>query len=369
MTMKEKSAARLAEVDSNLKVGLDIAKKDVMFYNILYTPFQIDGVIPPRSEGEPFYRIPPEIAQTVNEGVAAMNRCTAGGRVRFRTDSPYVAVHVEMRGPVELVGKYPHMPLTNSLGMDLYERRGDKEYFIMTFVPPVSTVDHYESIIEFPDARPRELTINMPLYSGMTKLLVGLSDTAKIWPCRSYTHEIPVVYYGSSITQGGCASRPGNSYESMICRRLDCNYLNLGFSGWARAEESIAEYISSLPMSAFVCDYDHNAPTVEYLQKTHRPFYERIRKAKPHVPIIFVSRPYSPGPTVPTAEEVEERFQIIKKTYDDAVSRGDRNVYLIDGREMVAGIPDSWSVDNSHPNDLGFGAMAKAIGDVLERIL
>ena len=231
----------LAEVDKNFSLGKDLNKEDICFYNILNAPFHIDGLIPPKTEGEPFYRLPPEVAETVNSGVMAMNHCTSGGRVRFKTDSSYVAVHVEIASRHKLFGKYAHMPLTSSAGMDLYEYRDGKEHYVMTFVPQVDMTEEYESIIEFPDARPRELTINMPLYSGMTKMLIGLSKSSQIWPCRAYKHELPVVYYGSSITQGGCASRPGNSYEAMISRRLDCNFINLGFSGWARGEQTIAD--------------------------------------------------------------------------------------------------------------------------------
>ena len=360
----------LAEVDQNFSLGKNLKKDDICFYNVVNEPFRIDGVIPPKGEGEPFHRMPPEVAEQVNKGVAAMNPCTAGGRVRFKTDSSYVAVHVEIKNRPDLIGRFSHMAFTGSMGMDMYEYRDGKEHYLMTFVPSVDMTDEYESIIELPDARPRELTINMPLYSGVTKMLVGLSNTAEIWPCRNYRHELPVVYYGSSITQGGCASRPGNSYEAMISRRLDCNYINLGFSGWARAEQSICDYIRQIPMSVFVFDYDHNAPTIEHLEKTHMAFYKRFREAQPDTPIIFATRPHSDAFTAwLSSEAVEARYQIVKKTYDNAIASGDQNVYLIDGRKMVAHIPDSWGVDISHPNALGIHAMATAFGDVLDKLL
>lgn len=361
---------KLTEVDKNLKVEKTLNKDDIRFYDVLEAPFQIHGVFPPKKAGEPFYRIPPEIAATVSNGVAVLNFCTAGGRVRFRTDSPYVAIHVEMFGDTNLLGKYPHMPLTGSAGMDLYEYLDGKERYVMTYIPSMDVNDHYESIIEFPDARPREITLNLPLYSGMTKLMIGVSDKAQLWPCRAYRHSLPVVYYGSSITQGGCASRPGNSYQSIISRRLDCDFINLGFSGSAKAEPEMAEYIKQLSMCALVIDYDHNAPTLEHLEKTHKAFYQRIREVNPSLPIIFASRPHGIGLTAWRKDETAEaRYQVIKRTYDEAVKSGDTNVYLIDGREMVADIPDSWSVDLSHPNDAGFHAMAKAFGDVLEKVL
>lgn len=132
----------------------------------------------------------------------------------------------------------------------------------------------------------------------------------------------------------------------------------------------MADYISKLPMRAFVFDYDHNAPTLEHLQDTHQAFFKTVRAANPELPIIFASRPHGESLTVwRTAESVEERYQVIKRTYDEAVASGDKNVYLIDGREMVKDIKDSWSIDLSHPTDIGFHAMAKAFGDVLEKVL
>ena len=361
---------KLSQIDENLRIEKKIQKEGIRFYNILEQPFSIYGVLPPLKAGDPFLRMPPEVALEVNRGVVASNRCTAGGRVRFKTDSAYVAIRVEMPAELDLISRAPHMALTCSAGMDLYEFVDGAERYVMTFIPPYDMVDGYESIIEFPDARDRELTINMPLYGGFSRLLVGVSDTAMIEKGREYGEPLPVVYYGSSVTQGGCASRPGNSYQSIISRRLDCDYINLGFSGWARGEQAMAEYISKLPMSAFVFDYDHNAPTLEHLIATHQAFYKTVRAANPELPIIFASRPHGESLTVwRSAESVEQRFQVIKRTYDEAVASGDKNVYLLDGRETVKDGPDSWSIDLSHPTDIGFHAMAKAFGDVLESIL
>ena len=194
---------------------------------------------------------------------------------------------------------------------------------------------------------------------------IGLSEHAAILECRPYSRAAPVVYYGSSITQGGCASRPGNSYPSMISRKLDCDYINLGFSGSARGEQSMAEYISRLPMSAFVFDYDYNAPDIEHLQKTHQKMYRIIRAANPKLPIVIVSMPDCSG-----RREVNERFKIIQKTYDDAIRDNDTFVYLIDGRTLMSDMSDgSGTVDGCHPNDLGFYSMAQKIGDVLSQII
>ena len=172
--------SKLSEVDENLQVETNLKKDNIRFYDVLKPPFTLHGVIAPQKSGTPFYRMPPEVAETVNRGVAAMNRCTAGGRVRFKTDSSYVAIHVDMPKELDLLDRGPHLAFTCTAGMDLYQFLDGKERYVMTFSPPLNMEDGYESLIEFPDARERELTINMPLYGGFTRLLIGVEDGAKI---------------------------------------------------------------------------------------------------------------------------------------------------------------------------------------------
>jgi lysophospholipase L1-like esterase len=147
---------------------------------------------------------------------------------------------------------------------------------------------------------------------------------------------------------------------------LDCNYINLGFSGSARGEEIMAQYIAGIKMSAFVLDYDHNAPTIEHLENTHEKFYRIIRASNKELPIIILSKSDFEN----AAEENKKRRDIIYKTYIDAIKEGDENVFFIDG-ELMFGIKDrdSCTVDGCHPNDLGFMRMAEVIYPCIERVL
>ncbi len=106
-----------------------------------------------------------------------------------------------------------------------------------------------------------------------------------------YRMEKPVLFYGSSITQGGCASRPGNCCSAMVSRLLDCMIWNLGFSGNAKGEAELAEYIANVPLGAMVYDYDHNAPSADHLERTHLPFLRTILEKQPELPVVIVSRP------------------------------------------------------------------------------
>lgn len=352
----------LQEADANFAVTDAIKeKKDIVFYDATEEPFAIHGLILPQNEEDCFRRIPEEVAKAVSDGVHLLHTHTSGGRIRFRTNSSYIAISTAM--PKEDIHKVPHMPLTGSAGFDLYQSRDGEERYVGSFIPPFDIEDGYSALIEC--GGEHDYTINMPLYAGVSRVYIGLQKDALLLPCeRNYKEGTPIVYYGSSITQGGCASRPGNCYQNIICRRLWCDYINLGFSGNAKAEPEMSAYIQALPMSVFVYDYDHNAPTAEHLRNTHGRMFREIRAAQPDLPIVMISRPQ-----VHLSDEEKERLAIIKETYDTAVAAGDKNVYLIDGSKMLLTFGgDSGTVDNCHPTDLGFMCMAKCIGDVLEKI-
>ena len=343
----------ITDVDFNFKVETEIQRAGIRFYDVLQAPFQVYGVY---HEDGKFRRIPEEVARNTNDGVLYLHANTAGGRVRFLTDSPYVAIYAKM----PLVGKMPHFAFTGSAGFDLYEG----ENYLKSFMPPLDIQDGYESLQELGEKRLRELTLHLPLYSEVSQLYIGLDEKATILPADAYVVEKPIVYYGSSITQGGCASRPGNAYTNILSRQLKADHINLGFSGSARAEQAIVEYIKDLSMSVFVLDYDHNAPSVEHLEATHEPMLRAIRKAHPDLPILILSRPKF----YRTAEE-DVRLEIIRKTFEKAKAAGDKNVYLIQGDALMAFAGNEGTVDDCHPNDLGFASMAKALRPVLESIL
>ena len=233
--------------DKNFVVETKIKKDDIKFYNALNNPFKIYGV---KHENGIFRRMPEEVAKTVSEAVNRIHTQTAGGRIRFKTDSKYIAINAKMIN----IERFSHFALTGSTGFDLY----DGKRFIKSFVPPYDIKDGYESLIEFGSRKLREITINFPLYSGVQELYIGLMEDAVLEEASPYKNKKPIVYYGSSITQGGCASTPGMSYENIISREFDYDYINLGFSGSAKAEDEMAEYISNLDMSLFVYDYDHH---------------------------------------------------------------------------------------------------------------
>jgi hypothetical protein len=269
------------------------------------------------------------------------------------------------------VTEFAHMTRLGVRGFDLYVDDPDTKTsaFYGSFFPPNTIKDGYESIIKFEDNSLRYLTLNFPLYNDVSELYIGLEGGSELGSGVTYRNEKPVVFYGSSITQGGCASRPGNCYQNMISRRLDLDYVNLGFSGNGKAEDAIVDYMATLPMSAFVSDYDHNAPNVEYLAATHFKMYEKIRAAHPDIPYIMITRPDFRQVKQKGKDDSVARRRVILDSFYKARENGDKNVYFIDGESFFAGeYEDSCTVDGCHPNDLGFSKMADVIGNCLKKL-
>ncbi len=252
----------------------------------------------------------------------------------------------------------PLMPLTGSSGFSLFEKtETGEERHIANLAPLPTDAEGFIAETKLLGGKMREYVLYFPLYNRVDKLSIALDKDATVRKSNPYRNVLPILYYGSSITQGGCASRPDTSYQAIICKRNHIDFINLGFSGNAKAEEEMVAYLASLDCSLFVCDYDHNAPTVEYLQSTHFRLYQLYRKVRPNVPILFISRP-----DTFREEGGVERDKIVRTTYLKAKAQGDKNVYYLAGRNFYGKRSCSvFAVDGCHPTDYGFAMMAEKI--------
>ncbi len=349
---------KLSDVDVNFKVEACIQKDNLTFYNVLEAPFKVYGLM---RENDMFTRLPDKNAREANMDLHYLHCMTAGGRVRFKTDSTSVAIVAKM-GKMEPAS---HGAFSGGCGFDMYIRENGKENYYGTYIPPLDAREGYEGILPFATKEMREITINFPNYADVYDLYIGLDEDAKVEEASPYRDCAPIIFYGSSITQGGCSSRPGSDYARIISRRYHCDIVNLGFSGSARGEESFANYIANLPMSVFVYDYDHNAPSAEHLEKTHEPFFKIIREKNPDLPIVIMSAVSHPR----IFANYDRRQAAILKTYENAIAAGDKNVYYIDGSKIFdEDEAFGCTVEGCHPTDLGFYFMAKAVAKVLDPI-
>ena len=318
-------------------------------------------------EDKQYKRLPTEVAKKVNDGVLELHNNTAGGRLRFKTNSITIAIKVSQK----FCGIMPHMPFFGQMGIGIYIDGKYTNSISALFVDIEDRKDGvicYDGVYTLPiplrDREIHDVELYFPLYYNVSELFVGVLKGCQIIKPDDYTYTTPVLFYGSSITQGGCAGHPGNDYQGHICRALDTDFINLGFSGSARGEQVMAEYITTLPHSVFVYDYDHNAPSTQHLKDTHYAFYKTYRSVCKDTPIIFVTKP-----DYWTCPDEDDHIKVIKQTYKKALKEGDKNVYFINGKSFFGKDKYACTVDSCHPNDLGFILMAKKMIPVIKKVL
>jgi hypothetical protein len=349
---------RIEDIDPNFRLDSNIPG-DYVFHAPHFAPFSIYGIAP-NPEGV-YCRLPMGFLPECSEGVQTLAWHLAGACVRFSTDSDGIAVVWKLKEK----GNMAHFTACGQSGLQLFEESDTGIRQIKNFIPAMDDGCgcrlEQSAYVALPGGM-RSYALYLPLYNGLDELLIGISPAAKLAPGRIPAVEKPILYYGSSITQGGCASKVGNCYNSIVARRLDAAQWNLGFSGNGKGEENMARYIASQDMSVFVMDYDHNATTLEDLQATHEKMFRTIREAQPDLPVILMSRPKHI-----LTETEEKRRVIIDTTYKNALAAGDKNVYFLDGPALTALCGTDGTVDHAHPTDFGFASMAKAIGDLIEQ--
>lgn len=303
----------------------------------------------------------PESLRKILPSLDKLGRRTGSGRIGFRTDSKTVNVTIEFE------------TLGFDIGMGVYSCQsadiiiGDRTKALLSgFICPRNYENKRFGGSFTKSDEMQDVTIFLPRNEILKEVFIEVEDDADVEPPTPYKYDKPVVYYGSSITEGGHTQRLTNAYPTIISRRLDTDFINFGFSGAAKGEIEMAEHIASLEKSVLVMDYDHNSPNPEHLKATHEPFFKCIRALNPDLPVVFISRPdydYCP-------EESEKRRLIIRKTYENAVAAGDGNVWFIDGRTLFGDVDRDMCVgDRIHPNDLGHYRMANVIEPVIRSIL
>ena len=323
----------------------------------LDAPLKVFGV-PFFEQTKVFNRLPQEVREQI-PSLDFLGRRTPGARIGFRTDAPEFTVEFTLETLKPDIG----MALFSCQSIEvLIGSRQNPRFACLVTPPDYNTKTVSKTIKKSSDME--DVLLLLPRNEIISEVKVSIPDEANIEAPTPYKYG-PILYYGSSITEGGCCCRMSNAYNALLSLWLDVDYYNFGFSGSAKGELEIADYINTIEISAFVYDYDHNAPSVEHLENTHYPFYKRIREKNPNIPIIMMSRPnfgYWP--------DDGDRRAVVKSTYKKAKAEGDNNVYFIDG-ELFFGTEDrqACTIDTTHPNDLGFYRMAKVIEPVLKEAL
>ncbi len=355
----------ISAIDANFCLKKATAP-DVEWHEVTESAFSLHGVFY-EEKAQVFVRMSQEAAAAVSGNVRWLSRMTAGGRLRFATDSPYVAVQCV----APCIEPMNHMPLTGSHGFALfvngvYRSMYSPDYsVIMRAIENRSEYFAFDGLRETCAAGISECMLCFPLYGGVSLLKIGIKKGCKLQSAKPYAYKDKIAFYGSSITQGGCASYAGSDYINLLSQWLNFDYVNLGFSGSGKAEREMCEYLANLHAAAYVLDYDYNAPDAAYLAKTHYPLYESVRNKNSGAPIVFVCKP-----DFDYDAESAARREIIYGTYCRAKAQGDSLVWFIDGEQMFGSFErNACTVDTCHPTNLGFYRMAKTIVPVLRDVL
>ncbi len=306
------------------------------------------------ADTEKFYeRLPARAQPQVTEMVWTLGKRTAGLAVRFATDSKTIAAVWDGGGAMN------HMAATGNSGLDLYAKREGRWVFCGVGRPqPQRTT---ATLIAGVSGELTEYLLYLPLYRDVTELLIGIEPDARMVrpPSRPAQRAKPIVFYGTSITQGGCASRAGMCHPAILGRRLDREVINLGFSGAGKMEPEMARLLGELDATVFVLECLPNM-TTDMVRERVRPFVRILREARPATPILLVESPFD-APHNPGNHALREAFVELVR---DGVSR----LYYLPGESQLAGA-ENGTVDGVHPTDLGFHRMAVAYEPILGAIL
>ncbi len=293
---------------------------------------------------------------------------TAGVQAHFFTNSKKIIIDVEVDSEQNLSGM---TPLARA-GFDLYVGKSFKEvkFFGGSGFNPTDKL-YQHSFINYYDEEVLCL-LNFPLYTGVKKLKIGIEEKAMLRSSNTFDKLKRVICYGTSITQGGCASRPGLNYTNILSRRLGVEWLNFGFSGNAFGESELIDILAQIDnASLFIIDYEANSGTNGKLKKTLRSMIEVIRKHQPDIKIMVISRiPYLFDEIVQSFKEVrtdlrEFQEKLIKELQD----MGDKNLYYVNGSKLLGEDYHEYTVDTVHPNDLGFMKFSDSIGKIINSII
>lgn len=312
-----------------------------------------------------FYdRFPAKAEGVVPAPVWNLSRQSAGMAARFQSNATKISIRYTLLK--KELAMY-HMPATGVSGVDLYARNDQGQWRWLGVTHPESqTVE--TCVANGLDGKPRDYLLYLPLYNGVESLEIGLPSEASFEPLPPRKAK-PLVLYGTSILQGGCASRPGMAWTAILGRRLDRPVINLGFSGKGRMEPEVGQLLAELDPVAYVIDCLPNLDGPSVAERAE-PLVRQLRQAHPETPIVLVEdRTYSAAPFKAASREHHAASRAaLKATYDKLVAEGMRGLVYVPGDSLL-GDDDEATVDGSHPSDLGMLRQADALTPVLRPLV
>jgi len=324
-----------------------------------------------KDTASPFDRLPARAKELVRPPVWSLSQHSAGLCVRFVTDATEIHARWTLRSTNLAMN---HMPATGVSGLDLYVNTKtvddpSGEFRWLAVGRPSAKENSARLVSGIPNGT-REYILYLPLYNGVESVEIGVPKDSSIWKSKPRRSGLkPIIFYGTSITQGGCASRPGMVHTGILGRWLDAPVINLGFSGNGRMEAEVATLMSELDVSVFVIDCLPNMSSAGVASRTE-PLVSILRETHPKTPIVLVEdRSYTDSFLLASKRERNLASRAaLKAVFDRLVKDGDTNLYYIPGEDLI-GDDGEGTVDSSHPTDLGFLRQSEEFSKVLRPIL
>jgi lysophospholipase L1-like esterase len=250
--------------------------------------------------------------------------------------------------------------------VDLYGYEAGQWRWLSVTRPTAQSVEAKLAHGIAPGARP--YVLYLPLYNGIKSLEIGVEQGAVFTPIPPRTQK-PVVYYGTSIAQGACASRPGMAFTNILSRRMDRPFINLAFSGNGKMEREVADFLAEIDAGVYVIDCLPNM-SVEETEKNPGPLVEILRRAHAKTPILFVEdRTFASAELLPEIRELHrKRRAALRGAFDAMAAAGVANLHYLGGENLL-GSDTEGTTDGSHPNDLGMVRYADALEPVVKGLL
>lgn len=337
----------LATISTSVFSQEDTPKKE----NIKYygkESFLIEGTGVPEYEKESAYdRLPTSYKNKVRKPVWDLSKNSAGISLRFNTNSTSIKVKWALLNDT----KMNHMAETGIKGVDLYCKVNGTWTYVNTGRPTAK--ENEASLINALSPGEREFKLYLPLYDGTTSVEIGIDNGSTITK-PMVAKQLPIVFYGTSILQGGCASRPGMVFTSIISRKLNVDCINFGFSGNGEMDPPMAELISGIKASYYVIDCLPNM-SAKQVTDSVMPLAKVIRAKNPNTPIVFVENvEYTRAIFQASVKKaMDQKNQALKTEFDKLVKGGMKNLVYISAAGSI-GTDNEGTVDGTHLTDLGF---------------
>ena len=309
-------------------------------------------------------RLPAHADGLVREQVWNLSRESAGMCVQFKTDAQEIQVRYSLLHPALAM---PHMAATGVSGADLYVRTEEGAWRWIGTVLPEDRVVRAPFVKHMAPGF-RAYMIYLPLYNGVDSVAIGVPQGARFEPVAP-RQERPIVFYGTSIMQGACASRPGMAIPAILGRRLNVPTINLGFSGNGRMEPELAGLLGEIDAAVYVLDCLPNLKSGEVRERVDA-FVRKLRAVRPRTPILLVEDRVFPNAFIipERAAGHEEAHAGLRVAYEQLTKEGIPGLFYLKGGDLL-GSDGEATVDGSHPTDLGMVRYADAYEEVLRRVL